>query len=375
MKKNWGFLVLAVSVFLLTLSTGLNSSVFNNFAAQELKLQPSQLGILEAFRETPGLLMAFITALLVSLKKQHLAFLSFILVGIGFSFYSRVADLSGLILAGVTWSLGIHLWMTLSPVFTLNLISQEGRGRGLGKINFVSAFAGLTSMGLVFLLGNRIPYRSYYLLAGLFPILSSVLVLRIPYIPEREIDPPPLVFKKRYSLYYILNFLEGCRKQVFITFALFVLTKVYKVPIQHIALLLIINSIMNMIVAPRAGRLIDKIGERYILLLNYTGVLLVFLGYIFTKSVIVMSILYCLDSILFNFSIALTTYIDKISLPGDLSPNISMGITANHVAAVMMPIIGGMLWEKFNYQMMFMLGAIVVTISIFMANRVDPLRA
>jgi predicted MFS family arabinose efflux permease len=130
-----------------------------------------------------------------------------------------------------------------------------------------------------------------------------------------------------------------------------------------------------MIVAPRAGRLIDKIGERYILLLNYTGVLLVFLGYIFTKSVIVMSILYCLDSILFNFSIALTTYIDKISLPGDLSPNISMGITANHVAAVMMPIIGGMLWEKFNYQMMFMLGAIVVTISIFMANRVDPLRA
>jgi predicted MFS family arabinose efflux permease len=369
-KRNCGFLILAITVFFLNLSVGLNSSIFNNFISQELKLQPSQLGILEAFRETPGLLMAFITAILISFKKQYLAFLSFILVSIGFNLYSKVTDLSGLISAGVTWSLGLHCWMTLSPIFTLGLVKDSERGRSLGKITSVSSFASLASMGMVLILGNKIPYRSYYLLAGLFPLISSILILKVPYSPRATIDPPPLVFKKKYTLYYVLNFLDGSRRQIFATFALFVLTKIYKVPVQYVALLLIINSIVNMTIAPNAGKLIDRFGERHILVLSYLGVLFIFIGYVLARSVPVLSILYCLDNVLFNFSIALTTYIAQISLPEDLSPNISMGITVNHIAAVTMPIIGGMLWERFNYQTMFLLGTVIVGISILASSRI-----
>jgi predicted MFS family arabinose efflux permease len=127
---------------------------------------------------------------------------------------------------------------------------------------------------------------------------------------------------------------------------------------------------MNMIVAPRAGRLIDRFGERVILLISYTGALFIFIGYAMTRSTIILSLLYCLDNISINFSLALTTYIDKISQPRDLSPNISMGVTVNHIAAVTMPIVGGILWERFNYQMMFILGASIVLISILMASRI-----
>ncbi|MBC7319909.1 MFS transporter [bacterium] len=370
MNRNYGFIILSISVFLLNLSMGLHTSVFNNFAAQEMKLRPDQLGILEAFRETPGLLIAFISAIFSFMRKQYLAGLSFILSGIGFSLYFRVTDLFGLIYAGFIWSLGLHLWMTLSPVFTLSFAEERGKGRRLGQINSVTAFASLTAMSFVFLTGRFISFRTYYLIAGILPLIGALLVLKIPYKTKAEIDPPPLVFRKEYMLYYVLNFLEGSRRQVFATFALFVLTKVYKVPIQHISLLLIINSIMNMIVAPRAGRLIDKLGERSILLFSYTGALLIFIGYALTKSVLALSILYCLDNISINFSLALTTYIDKISRPNDLSPNISMGVTVNHIAAVTMPIVGGILWERFNYQIMFLLGALIVLISITMASRI-----
>jgi predicted MFS family arabinose efflux permease len=373
MKKNWGFLLLIFTVFFLNLSVGLNSSIFNNFISQELKLEPSQLGILEAFRETPGLLMAFITALLISLRKQHLAFLSFILVGIGFSLYSRVTDLTGLISAGVTWSLGLHCWMTLSPIFTLGLATDSERGKSLGNINSSSSFASLTAMVIVFILGNKIPYRGYYLLAGVFPLISSILILKVPYTPRTTIDPPPLVFKRKYTLYYILNFLDGSRRQIFATFALFVLTKIYRVPVQYVALLLIINSTVNMIMAPNAGKLIDRFGERHILVLSYLGVLFIFIGYVITRSVSVLSLLYCLDNFLFNFSIALTTYIAKISSPEDLSPNISMGTTVNHIAAVAIPIIGGMLWERFNYQTMFLLGTAIVVISMLVSTKIRVL--
>ncbi len=370
MKRNLGFTILALSVFLLNLSMGLHTSVFNNYAAQELNLHPEELGILESFRETPGLLIAFISAFLGFLSKQYMAMLSFILASIGFSFYSKVSSLSGLIYAGVTWSQGIHLWMTLSPIFTLSFAEEGERGRRLGQINSITAFSSLTAMVLVFLTGNFIPLRKYYLIAGILPIIGAFLVLKVPYKPRIDVAPPSLVFKKDYMLYYILNFLEGSRRQVFATFALFVLTRVYGVSIRHITLLLIINGIANILVAPRAGKLIDKVGERIVLLLSYTGALLIFIGYATTRSVTVLSILYCLDNIMINFSLALTTYIDRISIPGDLSPNISMGVTVNHIAAVLMPLVGGILWERFGYQTMFVLGASIVLISIFFANKI-----
>lgn len=371
MKRNLGFIMLLLSVFLLNLSMGLHSSVFNNYAAQDLKLRPEGLGILEAFRELPGLLIAFISAFLSLLGKQYVAMVSFILTGIGFGFYSKVTNLSGLIYAGVTWSLGLHLWMTLSPIFTLNFADEGRKGRMLGQVNSVAAFATLTAMIFVFLTSRSISFRQYYLIAGILPFIGALLVLRVPYRSRVDVDPPALVFKGRYMLYYILNFLEGSRRQVFATFALFVMTKVYNVPVQHITLLLIINGVINMFIAPRVGRLIDRSGERIVLLLSYIGALFIFVGYALTKSVVILSLLYCLDNIMINFSLALTTYIDKISIPGDLSPNISMGVTVNHIAAVLMPLIGGILWERFNYQVMFVLGAVIVLISIFFASKIE----
>lgn len=181
MKIDFGFMMLLLSVFLFNLSMRLDSSVFNNYAAQDLKLRPEGLGILEAFRETPGLLIAFIIALLSFLSKQYIAMLTFILAGIGFSFYSKVTDLSGLIYAGVTWSLGIHLWMTLSPVFTLNFADEGERGGRLGQVNSVAAFASLTAMIFVFLTGRFISFRQYYLIAGILPLIGALLVLRVPY--------------------------------------------------------------------------------------------------------------------------------------------------------------------------------------------------
>jgi predicted MFS family arabinose efflux permease len=183
-------------------------------------------------------------------------------------------------------------------------------------------------------------------------------------------DKPRLVWKSKYRLYYALTFLEGCRKQVFFTFAVYSLTKVYHTHLQTIALLMLVNGCVNMFGAPVVGRLIDRIGERKILRTSYAALILVFLGYAQIRHAHVLYVLYCLDNLFYLSTNCLTTYLQKIAAPEDLMPTLSMGVTMNHIAAVLVPLIGGYLWASLGYPVTFKGGAIVVFVSLLLASRV-----
>jgi MFS family permease len=69
------------------------------------------------------------------------------------------------------------------------------------------------------------------------------------------------------------------------------------------------------------------------------------------------------------FSMALTTYVNRIAPPREHTPTLSMGVAMNHVAAVFMPFVGGVLWKFAGYQWTFFVGAAAAALSVLAALR------
>jgi len=354
--------LLAFTVFCVSFGFGAYFSTFNNFAVETLNLKPHQLGMLESLREMPGFLIVLVAALTMRVAEPILAAIALSLLAIGLGGYYVVDDIPSLILYSLIWSIGLHAWMPISPSMALSLADERSKGRRLGQLAAVGACGTICGMGLVLLGGSMIGFRSIFIIAGLIVAAGAVSVSMI----SRDIgqkEKPRLVMKRRYSLYYALVFLEGCRKQVFITFAIFALVRNYGTPLRVVAALMIINNVMNVLLAPKVGRLIDRIGERRVLIFCYSALIPVFIGYALVKQPPVLYVLYCLDNLFFLGSIGLTTYLHKIADPADVMPSLAMGVSVNHAAAVIVPVTGGLLWTKLGYPTTFFGGAAVVAIS------------
>ena len=360
--------LLAFTIFCVSFGFGAYFATFNNFVVESLNLLPSQLGILESLREMPGFLIVLVVALTMRIAEPILAAIALVLFAVGLGAYYVVDDMHSLVLYSLIWSVGIHAWMPLSPSMAMNLADEGGKGRRLGQLGAVGAFGTICGMILVLLIGKLIGFRNTFVIAGAVIAAGAVSVSMISKnIGHKE--KPRLVLKRRYSLYYLLVFLEGCRKQVFITFAIFALVRNYGTSLRVVAALMIINQLINVLLAPRVGRLIDRTGERRVLIFCYAALIPVFIGYAVIKHPPVLYVLYCLDNLFFLGSIGLTTYLNKIADPEDVMPSLAMGVSMNHIAAVAVPVIGGLMWMKFGYQIPFFIGAVVVAISVLAVFR------
>lgn len=181
-----------------------------------------------------------------------------------------------------------------------------------------------------------------------------------------------MVFRRRYGVYYLLQFLQGCRKQMFITFAIFALVKVHGMPVTTTMVLVLINQILVTLTGPTVGRWVDRFGERRMLSWSYLGLIVVFTGYATVTHRPTLYVLYCVDNVIFFGGIALTTYLYKIAPAEDLKPTLSMGVTMNHAAAVAAPLVGGFVWYYFGYEVIFYAGAGLALLSLIACQWVRP---
>ncbi|MEN6357000.1 MAG: MFS transporter [Armatimonadota bacterium] len=361
--------LLWTAILVLNFGFGIYSAVFYNFATESIRIRPEQLGYVEAVRELPGFLCVGVAALAAQIAEPLLGSMALFLMAIGMGAYAVVHGIPTLLVFSFIWSVGFHSWMPLQSSLVLNLARANIKGKRLGQTLCVSSMGALAGMLAVRIVGHGFTYPQWFVFGSCWILVAAFVMLPI----RRDIchpDKPKLVFKSRYKLYYGLTFLEGCRKQVFMTFAVYALTKVYHTHLKTIALLMIINSVVNILGGPIVGKLIDRIGERYILMTSYSALILVFLGYALIHHEHVLFILYCLDNFFYLSTTCLTTYLQKIADPADLTPALSMGVTFNHAAAVLVPLIGGFLWAKLGYPVTFFGGTVVVAISLILASRV-----
>lgn len=361
--------LLALATFCLAFGFGAYMATVTNFVVEVLRIQPHQQGIVESIREVPGFLVVLVAALTMRISEPRLAAGALALVSVGMAAYMKVNTFTSLVFLSLIWSVGVHGWMTLQPSMALSLSEPGSRGRRLGQLAAVSAVGTILGMALVLLAVEKAGMRAMFGGAGVVIALGAVTVGTI----SRDLghkQKPRFVWKRRYSLYYTLTFLEGCRKQVFMTFAVFALVLNYGTRVETVAILMIINNVMNALLASRVGRLIDRVGERKVLSFCYAALIPVFIGYALIKVPTVLYVLYCLDSLFFLGSLGLNTYLHKIADPGDLHPSLAMGVSMNHAAAVIVPVTGGYLWKSFDYPTTFLAGAAIVAISVIMALRV-----
>ena len=354
--------------FLFSFGFAVYAGVFQNFLKDVLNANALQLGQLESFRELPGLLAALTAGTLVALAETRVAGIGLLIAGVGIAFSGTMHSLHALIIITVFWSIGFHLWVTMQSAITLTLARGLHGGKHLGRMSAVGATATLGALGFAWLMSFLLPknqYHPYFLIGGGCIAAAAVICLSLSAHASGTGNRARIVFRREYGLYYLLTFLEGCRRQIFSIFASFALILVYHVPLTRMLFLQLVNAVLITLTAPAIGKLVDKKGERGPLTFYSIGLIVVFLGYATTRTVGALYALFLIDNVLFSFSVGFTTYLNRIVRPGELTPSLSMGVTMNHIAAVTVPVGGAWLWVHYkNYQLPFWVGVVIACFSL-----------
>jgi len=353
------FLAVGGVGFALALQMGLNA----NFLAEDIGISGLQIGILEAVRESCGIWALALLAVLAGFSEPVVGMVMLMVTAVGLAGYTYAPDYAWVMFLSVVWSQGLHVWMPLPQSMALALAEPNRAGYRLGQLGAAGSAgfgAGLlTGYGLA-LVG--VPMRPMYLIAGAIAVLAGLACLGIP--KGIATKRPRLVFRKRYGLYYLLCFLEGWRKQIFICFAGFLLVKEFHTPLTTMLVLYALVRLIGFFTAPWVGRLIDRIGERPILVFYFASLALFFLGYAVIRSRWILYGIFVADNAFFVFAMALGTYVNKLVPANERTPTLSMGVAMNHLAAVSMPLLGGLLWSALGYQYAFYLGVVAAALSV-----------
>jgi predicted MFS family arabinose efflux permease len=361
--RRRNLVLLAAASFCLNFALMVQISSFMNFLKEDIGIRPFQYGVLESLREVPGALTVLMVAMTVRFLEPKIASGCLLVFSIGIAGYYRVTSLPSLVFASVVWSIGFHLWVPVYNSMVLRLAKEGEEGHWLGIFRSITAASSLSAVGVVYFFADLESYRHIFLFAGAMGMVGSLCCLGIS-SEVGTLDRQNLVFKKKYWLYYLLTFLEGTRKQIFLTFALFAMVHLRETSVQAVAALTAINTVAIFLSAPSIGRWIDRRGERRALTLNYIGLFFIFIGYALTSDRNVLWALYCIDNFFKVFTISLTTYMKKIAEPEDITPTLAAGVTMNHIAAVTVPVVGFAMWETFGYHVPFIGGACMAVASL-----------
>jgi len=367
------FLVVASA---LGMTSGIFETTFNNYLSDTFRIGAEARGRLEFPREFPGFLVTAVGGALFFLTEVRLGIVAALGIAAGLGGLALVGDRYLLMmLFMVVWSSGAHLMMPVGNTVALSLAESSNRGSRLGQIGAVGMGATIIGSGIVWigLQHAHLSYRAMFLIAMVGALVAASVVARMRPLPRRAGRRPKLVMKRRYSLFYILYALAGARKQIFITFGPWVLIKVFGEPAPTIAKLWMVAGAIGIFVQPQLGKLIDRVGERAILMADGLTLIVVCLCYGFAEQlplarpVQLVYACYVLDNLLFATSIARATYLDKIAEDeSDIHASLSLGVTVDHAVSMSIPTLGGFIWARYGYPQVF-LGAAAVAVMGFVA--------
>lgn len=370
------FFLAGASLFM-GLYGGLYDPSFNNYLSQVHHLTEVARGGLEFPRELPGFLIAFIFTALIFLRDSRIAFLAALMIGVSLWGQGFLApDMRAVVFWMLLWSTGAHLSMLLRSTLGLRLAEKGGEGRLLGQMGAYESAGALLGM-LVVLFGVsrfNIGFGTIFAIAGSCAFIAALMFIMIRPKPVKR-PPRYLMFKKKYSLYYYLSMLFGARKQVFLTFAPWVLIKVFQSDVRVFAILGLIGTVLSLVIRPLIGRAIDGWGERKVIIVE--SLILVVICSLYgmarhwfvpTLALYVIMACFIMDQLLMAVTIARTTYLNRIAdSPDDIAPTLSMGLTLDHAVSMTVPLGGGLLWAKYGYEWVFLAAGIIALINLFAA--------
>lgn len=358
------YLYLAVLTVASTVGLQAWTTLFNNFAVEVVKLDGDRVGILQSVREIPGFLALLAVIVIRYIREHRLSAISILFLGAGMAAIGYLPTFWGLIFTTLITSFGFHYYETTNMSLTLQYFNQDESPWVFTKLRSLAAASSIGVGLLVFGLASFLDFKTIYLIIGAMVASAALWAFTrnptdIATTPQRK----KMVFRRKYWLFYFLTFMAGARRQIFIAFAVLLLVQKFNYSVKEIAILFVINNTINYFLSPTIGRAIIRFGERKVLSLEYSCLLVIFITYAITDSKLVVAFLYIFDHIFFNFAVAINTYFQKVGDPKDVAPSMAVGFTINHIAAVVLPAIGGLLWVV-DYRIPFLAGAVMSLISL-----------
>jgi hypothetical protein len=346
-------------------------TLFNNFAVEVAGLTGQHVGVIQSVREIPGFLALLAVYVMLVVREHRLSALSILALGVGVGATGLFPTFAGLCMTTLVSSFGFHYYETTNKSLTLQYFEKHQAPWVFGKQRSIAAATNIV-VGLAILGASAVmAYSSMYLLVGL--LICGIAAWGLAQNPTRRDLTPQrkqMVFRRRYWLFYFLTFMAGARRQIFIAFAVFLLVKRFEFTVQEVTILFVFNNGINYFLSPLIGRAIIRFGERKVLSLEYAGLILVFISYATVESRWIVALLYVIDHIFFNFAIAIQTYFQKVGDPADIAPSMAVGFTINHIAAVVLPAVGGLLWMV-DYRIPFLAGACMAAVSLLLVQKIS----
>lgn len=327
------------------------SALLNNFVIEMAQFDGADIGLLHTVREIPGFLAVGVIAIILFVREQVLGLISLVMLGLATMLTAYFPSLGGILMITLLSSIGFHYYETVNQSLQLQWLPKDRAPQMLGWLMACGSAATFVVYGLIVLLWEPLglSYNAVFMTAG--GVTAVIAVLCLVAYPQFESPTPQnkkLILRRRYWLYYLLQFMAGARRQIFVVFAGFMMVERFGFDVHEVTGLFLINLVINIVFAPLLGRFVAYFGERRTLIIEYTGLALVFALYggiyWFGWGVLLASCLYVVDHVLFALALALKTYFQKIADPADIAPTAAVAFTINHIAAVFLPVLLGLLW-------------------------------
>lgn len=372
------------------IAAGIFGAVLNNYLYEILAIDRVGRGVVEFPRELPGLLLFVLVGLMHAFTEKRMLRTAFIAGagGLLLLFFWGTAMVPSIAFI-VLWSTGEHLLQPVRQSISIHAAHKGKAGLAMGMtagIANAGQVLGHYAVPLLFLAlrvfgvldegvdrmavvaagaGNPVPFRAAFLLAAVLMLGGVILSYRIQGA-NQQVRRPRLFVRRRYWRYYVLEAFFGARKQVFLTFAPYVLIIQYGARTELIATLYGIWSLATIFVGPLFGRLLDRIGYKKILVADAMLLALLCLIYGFAHRVlpigtafVVVSVVFVLDAILFVVGMARAMYARELSeTPEEVTATLSVGISVNHLVSIVIAVAGGLLWERLGMEVLFGLAAL-----------------
>ncbi|MFQ5624449.1 MAG: MFS transporter [Paracoccaceae bacterium] len=326
-------------------------ALLNNFVIEAAAFDGVDIGWLQTVREIPGFLAIGVIAIIIFVREQTLAGVSLLTLGAAVAVTAWFPSFGGLLATTVIGSLGFHYFETVNQSLQLQWIEKGRAPQVLGVIVAIGSAASLVAYGglVGFWKTFDLSYEFVYGLSG--GATMAIALFCLAAYPQFESPDPQhrnMVLRRRYWLYYALQFIAGARRQIFIVFAAFMMVEHFGFEVHQVTALFLINYVANMLFAPLMGGAVARFGERRALVFEYCGLVIVFSSYAgiyyFGWGAVIAAGLYIVDHLFFALAFALKTYFQKIADPADIAPTAAVAFTINHIAAVFLPASLGYLW-------------------------------
>lgn len=349
------------------------SALLNNFVIEAAGFDGSDIGWLHTVREIPGFFAIGVIAIIIFMREQVLGLVSLLLLGAATAVTAWFPSLGGILTITMLSSIGFHYYETVNQSLQLQWLDKLHAPKMLGWLLAAGSAATLVAYGLIVMTWETLglTYNTVYLLAGGFTaVVAAFCLLAYPQFEAPNPQLKKMILRRRYWLYYALQFMAGARRQIFVVFAGFMMVEKFGFEVHEVTALFLVNLVANMVFAPLMGRAVFRFGERATLIFEYAGLVIVFLAYggiyYVGWGVVLAAVLYVVDHLLFALALALKTYFQKIADPGDIAPTAAVAFTINHIAAVFLPALLGYLWLV-SPGAVFLLAAGMAGISLLLA--------